>query len=207
MYPAANPTPTYRRLLERDGVALSERELAEQDREYRAKVAEAQHRLQGENDDDRRRRVDDEEQAQRQAQAMIEDIVAALQFTITGRRVFDDQPAVLVTFVENRGFHPKTREGNIAQNFAGTVWIDAAHNEVMHVEARTTDDISFGFGIVARLHEGTTGSLTRQAVEPGLWLPTDLRLSGQGRAVLFLRKLTINYAVDWFDYQRMDGSR
>lgn len=207
VYPAADPRLTYRRLLERDGMALSEPELAKQDREHRAKAADLQRRLREESEGDRQRRADEEAQQRRRARSVIEDIVSALRFTISGRGLHDGQPAILVAFVGNQAFQPTTREGKIAQNFAGTVWIDAAHDEVMHVEARTTDDISFGFGIVARLHEGTTGSLTRRAVEPGLWLPTDLRLSGQGRAVLFLRKLTINYAVDWFDYQRMDGSR
>ena len=47
--------------------------------------------------------------------------------------------------------------------------------------------------------------LTRQPIEPALWMPTAVRLSGEGRAVLQLRKLEVDFAVDWFDYQRFDG--
>jgi hypothetical protein len=89
------------------------------------------------------------------------------------------------------------------------VWIHPELNEVMHVEAKAIDEISFGFGIVARIDRGTTGWLTRRPAETGLktdlWMPTSLRLSGSGRAMLFLRKLRIEYRAEWFDYRRLNG--
>lgn len=45
-------------------------------------------------------------------------------------------------------------------------------------------------------------TLVRRPVEGGVWMPTEVRLSGRGRAAV-VRKLVINYAVDWFDYQRL----
>ena len=72
----------------------------------------------------------------------------------------------------------------------------------MHVEAKSTESLAFGFGIVARLSEGTTATLTRRTVEPELWMPTNVRIAGSGRAVMFIRKLVVDYAVDWFDYER-----
>ncbi len=207
VYPSANPQLTYRRLLERDGIPVPD--LAKQDREYRAKAAEIQRRLQKETDDRRRQVSEDEALARRRAQAMIEDIVAALQLTITGRSIHEGTPAITVAFVGKPAFRPKTREGRIAQKFEGTVWIHPELNEVMHVEAKAIDEISFGFGIVARIDRGTTGWLTRRPAatypETDLWMPASLRLSGSGRAVLFLRKLRIEYAAEWFDYRHLNG--
>jgi hypothetical protein len=34
-----------------------------------------------------------------------------------------------------------------------------------------------------------------------VWLPTSIRLSGEGRALL-LRKLDIQFFVEWFDYKK-----
>jgi hypothetical protein len=34
-----------------------------------------------------------------------------------------------------------------------------------------------------------------------VWLPTSIRLSGDGRALL-LRKLDVDYFIEWFDYRR-----
>jgi hypothetical protein len=134
---------------------------------------------------------------------VIEDVLGALQFTTGGPGEFESRPAVLVTFAGRPGIRPKTREGQIAQKFTGTVWIHPDLSEVMHVEATSTNDLSFGFGFVARLNEGAIGSVTRRPVEPGLWMPTGVRLAGSGRALLFIRKLTVDYVIDWFDYERV----
>lgn len=45
-------------------------------------------------------------------------------------------------------------------------------------------------------------TLVRRPVEGGVWMPTEVRLSGRGRAAV-VRKLVINYAVDWFDYRSL----
>ncbi|MGE3341837.1 MAG: hypothetical protein AB7L71_00260 [Vicinamibacterales bacterium] len=203
VFPSANSQLTYRRLLERDGVALTDAALAKQDREYSSKAADIRRRLRSSSEADRRRSADEEALARRRAQEMIEDVVAALQFGITGSTIRGDRPAITVAFGARPDARPRTREGRIAQKFEGTIWIDAEQHEVMHVEAVSTDDISFGFGLLAKLGKGTIGSLTREPIAPGLWMPTSLRLAGSGRAMLFLRKLSIDYAVDWWDYQPM----
>lgn len=205
VFPSVNPRLTYRRMLVRNGHALSAAELARQDREYRARSADVRRRLENETAADRRRRLDEDARTSRRAQEMVDDVIAALDFTIRGRGDIDGRPAVTVTFAGKPAARPRTREGRIAQKFEGTVWIHPELREVMHVSARTTGRVSFGYGMVARLNEGTTGSLTRQPIEPDLWMPTTARLSGEGRAVLQLRKLEVDFTVDWFDYQRFDG--
>jgi len=151
---------------------------------------------------DRQRRQRDDAEARQRAQDIVNDIVAALTFTIRGRDEHEGRPAILVAFEGRPEARPETREGRIAQKFAGTIWIDAELNEVMSVDAKSTDDLAFGFGIVARLNKRAVGSIRRRPVEDGVWMPTSLRLSGNGRAALYPRRLTIEYAVDWFDYQR-----
>jgi hypothetical protein len=205
VYPSTHAKLTYRRVLERDGQALSAQDLAQQDREYLARAAAVRHRLENESASDRRRRLDEEARAAQRSQAMIEDVVSALDITITGRGVHEGTPAITVAFAGIPSARPKTREGRIAQKFVGTAWIHPVQHELMHVEAMTTDDVSFGFGLVARLGKGTTGSLTRRPVAPGFWMPTTMRLSGAGRALLHLRRLEIDMEVEWFDYRPFDG--
>jgi hypothetical protein len=202
VYPSLNPELTYRRLLERDGVPVSQHELLEQDREYRTRAARVRAGSNDQQEAAQRRRERDEAEARRGAQASVDDVVATLQFTVSGRGEFEGKPAVLVTFARHPQFRPKTREGQFAQKFTGTIWIHAERNEVMHVEAKSTESLAFGFGIVARLGEGTTAALTRRAVEPELWMPTNVRVAGSGRAVMFIRKLVLDYAAEWFDYER-----
>ena len=51
-----------------------------------------------------------------------------------------------------------------------------------------------------RLGEGTHVKVVREPVD-SVWLPTSIRLMGEGRALLF-RKLNVDYFVEWFDYKR-----
>ena len=204
VYPSPTRQLTYRRLLERNGMTVGARELAEQDRQYRTRVADVQKQLAVRSGDARREREESAARARRRGQTAIEDVVDALQFKIEGRGVRDGVPALVVTFTPRPSARPTTREGRTAQKFAGTAWIDERAAEVLRVEAKAVDDISFGLGVVARLGEGTTATLVRRPVEGGIWMPTQLRLNGTGRAALF-RKLVIDYALDWYDYRRLSG--
>lgn len=205
VYPSAIRRLTYRRLIDRDGVLLDAQELAEQDRKYRERAADFQQRLVTENVDERRSREEDATRARQRGETRIVDVVDSLQFRVEGRTVHEGVPAIVVSFRPKSGAKPETREGRMAQRFAGTVWIHEAAAEVMRVEATSVESISFGFGLLARLGKGTAATLTRQAVEPDLWMPTQLTLKGRGRAALFLRSLVIDYAIDWFDYRRLEG--
>lgn len=205
VYPSATPRLTYRRLIERNGVPLTPEELAEQDREYRERAAEVLQQLTAEEPDAKRRREVEARRAAERGQRRIADVVNALQFKVEGRETFRGVPAIVVSFSPRAGAMPQTRQGRTAHKFAGKVWIDEAASEVMELEATAIEDISFGYGIVARLDKGTFGTVTRRPIDNDIWLPTQVTLKGKGRAVLF-RSLVIDFRADWFDYRRLGGT-
>jgi len=137
-----------------------------------------------------------------QSSSSVQDIVSVLTFKIDRRVLLDGKPAMIVTFTPKRDAKPATREGRMARSFAGKIWIDETANEVMRVEATAVESISYGYGIIARLGEGTVVTVVRAPVEDGIWLPTSIRFKGQGRALL-LRKLNVDFGVDWFDYKKI----
>jgi hypothetical protein len=169
--PSEDGRATYRRLLERDGRAVT-----------------------GEAPERRERR------ARPQGRSAVEDAVSVLQFAIHGRETIEGRDAIVVRFEPRPEARPSTREGRIAKAMKGTIWVDEAAREVMRAEATAIDSLSFGFGIIARLNEGTHVTFTRERVDRDVWLPTSIRLTGQGRAILF-RKLAIDHVIEWFDYE------
>ena len=204
VYPSATPQLTYRRLLARDGVALTPQELAEQDREYQKRAGEVLRRLAAEEPDAKLRREGAAARAAERGQRRIADVVSALQFKIEGRAMHGGVPAIVVSFTPKPGAMPETRQGRIAQKFGGTVWIDEAASEVMRLEAKAIEDISFGYGLIARLGKGTVGTVTRRRIDPDIWLPTQLTIKGRGRAAVF-RALVLDFTADWYDYRRLEG--
>jgi hypothetical protein len=133
--------------------------------------------------------------------SVVEDVAATLDVKIDHRAMLDGRYAIVLTFKAKRDANPRTREGRLARGFAGEIWIDELAKEVVKVDATAMDDLSFGYGMLARLNEGATVSVRRQPIDGDLWMPVSVRFDGEGRALLF-RKLTVNFALDWFDYRR-----
>jgi hypothetical protein len=133
---------------------------------------------------------------------VVDDVAATLEVSITRRDRLDGRDFIVAVFKAKRDANPQTREGRIARSFAGEIWIDEPTREVSRINAKAIDDVSFYGGVVARVNKGAKVTLRRERVQENLWLPVSLRFDGEGRALL-VRKLTINFAVDWFDYRKV----
>ena len=177
--PIENGTVILRRLIERDGKRVADGEID------RIKVKE-----------ERRR------EGRRTA---MEDVMAMLTFKMARREPLNGRDAIVFTFTPKPEGDPQTREGRIAKSFSGNVWVDETAHEVIRIEATAVDSISFGLGLIARLNEGSTVTLHRQPIEDGLWLPTSIRFSGEGRALL-LRKLNVDQRIEWSEYKKVLNS-
>jgi hypothetical protein len=137
-----------------------------------------------------------------QSPSAIEDIASVLTFTLDRRVTLDGRSAFLVTFTPKGDARPRTREGRMARAFNGKIWIDEEAREVMRVEGTAIETISYGLGLIARLGQGTVVTVVRAPVGDGIWLPTSIRFKGEGRALL-LRKLNVDFGIDWYDYTRV----
>ena len=134
----------------------------------------------------------------------VADTAAAIDLALDHREHRNGRDLIVVTFAPRRDAEPETREGKLARLFRGRIYVDEAAAEVVRVEATAIDDISYGFGVVARLNKGATVTLVRERVDGDAWLPTSIRFAGDGRAMLF-RKLHVDHLIEWLDYKRMAG--
>jgi hypothetical protein len=132
----------------------------------------------------------------------VADTAAALDLAIDHRERQNGRDVIVVTFAPKPGAEPETREGKLARLFRGRIFVDEMGAEVVRVEATAVDDISYGLGVVARLNKGATVTLVRERVDAETWMPTSIRFSGDGRAIVF-RKLHVDHLIEWFDYKRV----
>lgn len=193
--PSADPRRTYRRVIERDGVAVPKAELDRQDAEYRARVA----RLEREDASQTDRAEQNEQLARRRAEMVVDDVVGTLQFDLLRRDTRNGRPVIVVGFVPRPDARPTMREGRVARVFKGEVWVEEASREVIDFTGVATGDVAFG-GFVGKIYEGTQASVERREIEPDVWMPTRLTLQGDVRALF--RKARIDHVVEWFDYRK-----
>ena len=142
-----------------------------------------------------------------QTVSSVDDTVASLTFAIERREMIGGRRLIIVRFEPRKGANPQTREGKLAKAFKGVIWVDEEAREVSRVEATAVDDMSYGFGLLARLNKGGVVTLTRERIDESIWLPTSITFKGNGRALLAIRKLTIDFAVEWFDYTRTSRAK
>jgi len=172
--PGPEPGVTYRKLLEKDGKAVLNSKAERQERRLRAG-----------------------------SRSTVDDTVNVLEFAIDRRETVNGRRAIVVRFTPKRGAEAETREGKLAQAFSGFVWVDEAAREVTRVQATAVDDLSYGLGLLARVRKGSAVTLIRERIDDKIWLPTSIKFKGEGRALFALRKLNIDFSVEWFDYRRM----
>jgi hypothetical protein len=199
VYPHPNDELTYRRLVEREGRQLAIEEIREQDRDYRERLAEWERRLAREGSSDRLLRLRKAQEERLKDEARAREALDMFRFAIAGRETREGQPAIMITFTPKDNAQPRSREGRIASAFAGRVWVHEFEYEVMHVEAKAITDVSFGFGLIGRLHKGTTAVFTRRRIN-GAWLPVQTDFEGTARALLF-RKVEFDYSRNYYAYQ------
>jgi hypothetical protein len=206
VFPGPEPELTYRRLIERDGRALGPREIAEQDREHLAKLERHRRERARESARDRARREAREAEERAEAAERSDEVLALFDYRIVRRDRHDAHPAIVLEFEPKPDASPRSREARVAAVFKGRAWIHEHLHELMRLEATAMDDVSFGFGMIARLHEGATTRILRHQFEPGRWLPAESRFEGTGRALLF-RRVTFNSVHEFFDYRPFDPSQ
>lgn len=129
------------------------------------------------------------------------DTAETLNLVLDHRERLAGRDVIVITFSPKADARPETREGKLARNFRGKIFVDEADAEVVRVEATAIDDISYGLGVVARVNKGATVTLLRERVDAGTWLPTSIHFSGEGRAIVF-RKLRVDHLIEWFNYRR-----
>jgi hypothetical protein len=190
VYPSAEPGHTYRKLVERDGKPLPVDELAKEDRKQQAKEARAAARS-----------AEAQAERRRKETEAIDEIFRLYDIQVVGRETLEGRNAILVTFASRPGVETTTKPGKIVKKFSGRAWIDEADRQLVRVEANLTDDLSFGFGILAKLKKGARAELQRRKVNDEIWLPAEARFVGHAR-VFLVKSLHIDALSEYSGYKK-----
>lgn len=199
VFPAADDAFTYRRVLERGGKKVSD--LDEQDRRYRSRLEAHQRELSGERAATQAARLKAAEIDRAKQEANVRETLELFTFAIEARTTWAGEPAIVVRFTPKPGGQARTREARVAKGFAGRVWVHEYEHDVMYVEATAIDDVSFGMGLIGRIHKGSSVQFTRQRLH-GTWLPLLTVFKGSGRVLL--RWVDIDFRREYFDYRPYD---
>jgi len=92
---------------------------------------------------------------------------------------------VRLAFFPNPNYDPPTRELRVFRALSGKMWIDPVQKHVVRIDGKLFEDVTFGWGILARLYKGGTFEVNMREVGPGHWDMTSLDVNMSGHAILF----------------------
>ena len=149
----------------------------------------------------------EEERAQRakrlkedgeKAQQMFKAIPDAFNFKYDGK----EDGLVRLTFYPKPDYDPPNRDLKVFRSMSGTVWIDLKERRLARIDGRLFEDVTFGWGFLARLHKGGTFRVTQREVAPGHWEIVGLDVNMSGHA-LFFKNINVKQHEVKSEYRRM----
>lgn len=205
VYPSDVPGDTYKRLVAVDGRPLPADELARRDADHRTHAMNRLTQRERERPDEKRKRLAKLETERRDDQDAVDDVFAVYDIRIVRRETIEGRPALVTSLTPRPRARTKSDAGKYLKKLRGHAWVNEADRQVVRVEVEAIEDLTFGLGLVARLHKGSTMMFRRALVNNEIWLPAEARVRATGRAVVF-RKFAIETTTQFSDYRKFNVS-
>jgi hypothetical protein len=199
VYPGLPGEDRYRRLIEEHGRHVPAGDLAKRDRSRQKEVEDYARRLSIASQ--RTKATRDEDKARREYSAAVDDIFHIYDIRMLGRESLDGHDTIVATLTPIPGVKPLTDDGKIMRHFKARAWISEADYELVRVEIEAIDDLSFGLGLLARVHKGTVATFQRRMVNDEVWLPAEVTWTASARVMLF-KRVRVRGASEFSNYRK-----
>jgi len=141
------------------------------------------------------------EKARLRRSAAIDDLFRIYDIRMIRREPIDGHVTILATLDPKAGVRPQTDDGKIMRNFKARAWVSESDYELVRIEIEAVSDLSFGMGLLARVHKGTIATYERRKVNGEVWLPAKVTWTASGR-VLLLRRLRLRGISEFSAYRK-----
>ena len=199
VFPGLPGEERYRRLIEEDGKPVPQARLADKDRERRKEVEAYAKRIS--TAAERQKETQHLQKESRRYTDAIDDVFRLYDIRMVRREPIDGHDTILATLTPKAGVKPQTDDGKIMRHFKARAWISESDYELVRVEIEALDDLSFGLGLLARIHKGTTATYQRRKVNNEIWLPAQVTWTASAR-VLLLRRLRLRGVAEFSGYRK-----
>lgn len=199
VYPGLPGEPRYRRLIEEDGRRLVPDKLARQDRERQQHV-ESYANAQA-SPSQRQKAAREQDKARKRYDAAIDDLFRIYDIRMIRREPINGHTTIFATLDPKDAVRPQTDDGKIMRNFKARAWISESDYELVRVEIEAVRDLSFGMGLLARVHKGAVASFERRKVNNEVWLPAQVTWTASGR-LLLVRRLRLRGISEFSGYKK-----
>jgi hypothetical protein len=194
VFPGLPGESRYRRLIEENGRPLSADKLEKQDREHQKDVEAYVRSLTDISKSQKAKR--ELEMERRKYAAAVDDLFRIYDIRMVRRETVEGHDTIFATLTPKAGVRPQTDDGKIMRHFKARAWISESDYELVRAEIEAVDDLSFGLGLLARVHKGTVATYERRKVDEETWLPKQVTWTASAR-VLLVRRLRLRGVAEF----------
>ncbi len=163
----------YGRLVEKDGKALTEKEVRlerEREQKFRQRVAERERRKEPE------KRENDVKFDQ--------ELVSRYQWALTGRETLNGRPAFVLSFQpQSHDLPVKRKLDRLLNKVAGRLWVDEQDYEIARVDVHLAENVAAWGGVLASVHRFFL-RYEQVKLDEGAWLLSSLDGYVDGRILI-----------------------
>ena len=199
VYPGLPGEDRYRRLIEEDGKPVPPGTLARKDGDRRKEVETYARKVS--TPAERQKETQQLTKARKRYDAAIDDVFRIYNIHMVRRELVDGHDTILATLMPRPGVKPQTDDGKIMQHFKARAWISESDYELVRAEIEALDDLSFGMGLLARVHKGTTATYQRRKVNGEVWLPAEVTWTASAR-VMLVKRLRLRGIAEFSGYRK-----
>jgi hypothetical protein len=93
--------------------------------------------------------------------------------------------SITLSYRPNPGFDPPDMEARVMGAMSGTMVVTNPDHRIRTFKGRLENDVTIGFGFLARIKAGSTFDIERREVAPGIWQITETHVHISGHALFF----------------------
>ena len=200
-YPSLPGEGRWRRLIAEDGQPVPSSELEKADRERREHVEAYARKVAKEPEKERAKQAREHEREKRERAETVDEVFRIFDVRMIGREAVEGHATIAFALTPRVGVKPRTRDGNIMRHFSGRAWISESDYELVRLDVEAIDTVSFGFGMLARVHKGSQASFRRRKVNDEAWLPAMATYTASARVAL-LKVMRRGGVTEFSDYKK-----
>ncbi|HXV60883.1 MAG TPA: hypothetical protein VEK15_09320 [Vicinamibacteria bacterium] len=193
------PGGEYRRLVERNGRPLDEKDQASEERKFQEFLAEQSRSSPEELAQKTNEKI--QKRAERW-QTRLEEALEVFEFTSLPNETLEGVAVRVFDFEPKPGYEPDSRPKKILARLEGRIWIDGARDQIARLRVRFRENLKFLGGIFGRVSEGSEAIAVGFLASDELWLLDRIEASLDAR-LYFLKEYRQEIVIDYSDYERL----
>ena len=200
-YPGFPGEGRWEREIAVDGRPTSTRDLEKQDRDRQEQAEEYLKKLAKDPEKTKQRLARSVRGSSVRRPRSVNEMFAIFDLRMTGREALEGHDTIVIALTPRRGVKAKTSDGKLMQKFTARAWVSESEHELVRLEVEAIDTVSYGLGVVARMHKGSKGAFQRRKVNGEEWLPASATYTGSARVAL-LKVMRRNGRSEFSGYKK-----